>query len=39
MTNVQLVDEPRNALSAFVDGYKEMNITFEPLAESQRTPF
>jgi cytochrome P450 len=29
MTNVQLVDQPRNALSAFVDGYKEMHITFD----------
>lgn len=29
MTNVQLVDQPKNSLSAFVDGYKEMNITFD----------
>ncbi|MBT4523038.1 MAG: cytochrome P450 [Halieaceae bacterium] len=29
MTNVQLVGVPKNALSAFVDGYKEMNITFD----------
>jgi cytochrome P450 len=29
MTNVQLVGEPKNALSAFVDGYKEMHIAFE----------
>jgi len=29
MTNVQLVGQPKNALSAFVDGYKEMNIAFE----------
>lgn len=29
MKNIQLVDEPKNVRSVFMDGYKEMNIAFE----------
>ena len=29
MTNIQFTGEPKNVRSVFMDGYKEMNITFE----------